>query len=77
MDGAARSFDRALTQARAQRALGFELRAAMGRARLHALTGDAAAGRALVEEVYGRFSEGFSTGDLIAARALLDSLAST
>jgi len=77
LEGSAKSFDRALAQARAQRALGFELRAAMGRARLHAAGGDVATARALVEDVYGRFTEGFSTGDLVAARALLDSLAAT
>jgi tetratricopeptide (TPR) repeat protein len=75
--GAARSFDAALAHAAGQGALSFELRAAMARARLTAAGGQRDEARALVERVYARFTEGFDTGDLVAARALVSELSAT
>jgi hypothetical protein len=65
--------DQSLAIATSQGALSFELRAAMRRVRLS--TDSAAREPALVElaNVYARFSEGFTTRDLVEARALLDS----
>ncbi len=75
--GALRGFDAALAHAAAQGALSFELRAAMAKARLIAADGERDAARALVESVYARFTEGFDTGDLVAARALVSELSAT
>jgi len=73
-DGAAASFEAALAFARRQGAKSFELRAAMGHARLLAARGRPADGRDLVAGVYGWFTEGFETGDLVEARALIEAL---
>jgi predicted ATPase len=64
-------FERALTVARAQQAKSWELRAAMSMARLWRDQG----ARELLAPVYGWFTEGFDTRDLIEAKALLDELA--
>jgi predicted ATPase/DNA-binding winged helix-turn-helix (wHTH) protein len=64
----------ALDCARQQGALSWELRAATSAARVlrdQDRRGDAVA---ILEPVYGRFTEGFETVDLKSARALLDSL---
>ena len=68
-------YHRALATSRRQGARSCELRAAMGLARLWADQGRRDGGRGLLEEVYGRFDEGFETADLIAARELLAELA--
>jgi predicted ATPase len=68
-------YDLALDLARGQGALSWELRAAMGVARLRYTEGRPAEGRQALESVHARFSEGFGTADLIAARTLLDALA--
>jgi predicted ATPase len=62
----------ALVLARRQGALSWELRAATSLARLLQQQGHADLARATLAPVYGRFTEGFGTADLIAARALLD-----
>jgi predicted ATPase len=70
--GAAESaFSKALAVARMQGALGFELRAAMGLAGLLAHQDRASEARAVLEPVYARFTEGFDTADLRAAREML------
>jgi predicted ATPase/DNA-binding winged helix-turn-helix (wHTH) protein len=64
----------ALDCARQQGALSWELRAATSAARLlrdQDRRGDAVA---ILEPVYGKFTEGFETADLKSARVLLDSL---
>lgn len=48
-----------------------ELRAAMSLGRLWQRQGKRDAARDLVQNVYGRFTEGFDTADLQAAKALL------
>ena len=69
---AERHFRRALDWARRQDALSWELRAATSLARLWRDRGRTAEARDLLGSVYGRFTEGFDTADLNAAKALLD-----
>ena len=57
-----------------QRALSIELRAAMGLARLLVTRGAAAEALPCVSSVYERFTEGFESGDLVAARTLVAGL---
>ena len=66
---------RALDVARRQEAKSLELRAAMSLARLWQQQGKRAAARDLLGPIYGWFTEGFDTADLIEAKALLDELA--
>jgi predicted ATPase len=67
-------FRRALDIARAQEAKSFELRAATSLARLWQRQGKRAEARALLAPVYAWFAEGFDTGDLVEAKALLEEL---
>jgi predicted ATPase len=67
-------FRRALDIARAQEAQSLELRAATSLARLWHRHGKLAEARALLAPVYAWFTEGFDTGDLVEAKALLDEL---
>ena len=69
-EGANEYFQRALDWAQRQGTLSWELRAAMSLARYQREHGQSAAARELISQVYGRFSEGFDTTDLKAARAL-------
>ena len=63
------------SRARMQDALSWELRAATSLARLWRDQGRPAEGMALLQSVYGRFTEGFETADLRAAKARLEILA--
>lgn len=63
-------FRLALDIARRQGTLAWELRAAIGLARSHREVRDAT--RGLLAGAYNRFSEGFDTADLMAARLLLE-----
>jgi predicted ATPase len=67
-------FRQALDWARRQSALSWELRAATSLARLLRDHGRPADAMALLQPVYDRFTEGFDTADLKAAKALLDAL---
>jgi predicted ATPase len=67
-------FERALAMARGQSAKSIELRAASSLARLWRDQGKRSEARDLLESVYGRFTEGFDTADLKAAKALLNEL---
>jgi predicted ATPase/DNA-binding winged helix-turn-helix (wHTH) protein len=67
-------FRQALDWARRQGALSLELRAATSHARLLRDRGNSADARALLQSVYDRFTDGFATADLKAAKALLDDL---
>jgi predicted ATPase len=60
--------------ARRQEALSWELRGATSLARLWKAAGRAAEARALLGNVYGRFTEGFATPDLRDAMAMLAEL---
>jgi hypothetical protein len=77
-DGAATAADdhfrQAVDWARRQGALSWELRAATSLARLLRGEGRSAEAGALLQPVYDRFTEGFDTADLIAAKRLLDEL---
>jgi predicted ATPase len=66
---------RALDVARRQQAKSLELRAAMSLARLWQRQGKRGEARELLTTVYDWFTEGFDTGDLQEAKALLDALA--
>ncbi len=68
---------RALEIAREQGSRWYELRAAASLARLRQAQGRAGEARALLEPVYGWFTEGFDTIDLLEAQALLQTLEST
>jgi predicted ATPase len=65
-------FLQALDWAHRQGALSWELRAATSLARLRRQQGQTAEARGLLAPVYDRFTEGFETADLKAAKALLD-----
>jgi predicted ATPase len=67
-------FRQALDKARRQKSLSWELRAATSLARLLRKQGRRADAIARLKPVYGRFTEGFGTADLIAAKQLLDEL---
>jgi predicted ATPase len=66
---------RAIDTARSQQAKSLELRAATSLAHLWADRGKRARARDLLAPVYGWFTEGFETGDLKEAKALLEELA--
>ena len=68
-------FRRALDWARRQGALSWELRAATSLARLLRDRGRSVDAIAVLQSAYDRFTEGFGTADLKAAKALLDALA--
>jgi predicted ATPase len=68
-------FRQALDWARRQGARSLELRAATSFARLMRDHGRSADAVALLQPAYDRFTEGFDTADLTAAKALLDELA--
>jgi predicted ATPase len=67
-------FLRSLDWARRQAALSWELRTATSLARLRHDQGRIAEARSLLQPVYDRFSEGFETADLKAAKACLTML---
>lgn len=64
----------ALSLAHQQGALAWELRSATALARLWQGQGRVEAARELLSSVYGRFTEGFATQDLLRVRRLLDEL---
>ncbi len=66
-------FRRALDSARRQSAVGWELRAALSLARLRITQGRHNETKQILTPVYGRFTCGFETADLRAARELLNS----
>ena len=68
------SFRQALDIARQQEALFWELRASLSLARVRVNQGRGDEARRLVARVYDRFTEGFETPDLRAAKAFLDEL---
>jgi predicted ATPase len=74
-DAARESFEAALTFAASQGAPAFELRAAMDLHRLaeRGSPDDRGRSHARLAAIFARFTEGFETGDLLRARALLQS----
>ena len=73
--GAEACFRQSIALAREQEAPMWELRSAVGLARLWAAHGRRAEIRDLVAPIYSRFTEGFDTPDLVDAKALLDETA--
>jgi predicted ATPase len=73
---AERLFGRAIEIARGQKALALELRAATSLARTLRARGRRDEARGVLEPVYAAFTEGFDTHDLVAAKALLQEIAS-
>jgi predicted ATPase len=73
-DEAESCFQQAISIAQNQSAKSWELRAATSLARLRQSQGKRAEARELLEPVYGWFTEGFDTADLIDAKRLLDEL---
>jgi hypothetical protein len=71
---AERCFTAAIADARARQERTLELRAATSLARLWHAQGKAADARAMLGAVYGTFTEGFTTADVIAAKELLAAL---
>ncbi|MEM7023172.1 MAG: AAA family ATPase [Pseudomonadota bacterium] len=67
-------FAEALEVARQQNARSLELRAAVSLARLLAIRGERSAALELLASVYGWFTEGFDTRDLLDAKSLIDQL---
>jgi predicted ATPase/DNA-binding winged helix-turn-helix (wHTH) protein len=67
-------FDQAAQISREQGALFWELRVALSLARLRVSQGRHHEARALLASVYDRFTEGFATADMHAARTLLEGL---
>jgi predicted ATPase len=74
---AEKDFRSALGIARRRHAKSFELRAALSLGRLWLRRGRSADARKLLAPLYGWFREGLDTGDLRAARSLLDEIAAT
>ena len=68
---AERSFQEAMTVSRRQSAKSLELRAAMNLSQLWMIQGKRKQARELLSDVFGWFTEGFDTGDLKRAKALL------
>ena len=68
-------FQQALALARRQQAKSWELRAALSLGRLWQRQSKRAEAYALLDPIYGWFTEGFDTADLQDARALLEKLA--
>nr|WP_244406113.1 hypothetical protein [Methylocella silvestris] len=71
---AERIFVRSMDEARKQSALSWELKAALPLARVVAQQGRVGQARSMLETIYGRFTEGFETRDLVSARQLLHEL---
>ncbi|WP_027668900.1 adenylate/guanylate cyclase domain-containing protein [Rhizobium leguminosarum] len=72
--GAERWFRKSLTMARTEGTKSAELRAATSLARFYLDQGRNKEGRKLLAPIYAWFTEGFETGDLVDARALLEHL---
>jgi predicted ATPase len=68
------SLERAIEVAQRQQAKSWELRASTSRARLRQRQGRREEARALLAEIYGWFTEGFDTPDLVEARTLIEEL---
>jgi predicted ATPase len=69
-------FRQSLTRARLQQAPSWELRTAISLCRMRRDPARGKAAAALLRSVYEKFTEGFGSADLLAARRLLDELGS-
>ena len=77
LDKAETDFREAITLSQNMRAKSFELRATTSLARLLRDTNRRDEARAMLADIYNWFTEGFDTGDLKDAKALLDELGGT
>jgi predicted ATPase len=75
LKGGELNFPASLNQARRQQAKSWELRTSTSLARLWRSQGKRQDAYELLAPVYGWFTEGFDTKDLMEAKALLDELA--
>ena len=75
LEDSQKAFEDALRVARHQGAKAYELRAATSLARLWGERSRRAEAYDLLAPIYGWFTEGFETADLIDAKLLLDQLA--
>jgi adenylate cyclase len=75
VEAAETSFRQAISVAREQETRSWELRAATSLARVLASQGKREEAQEILSAIYGWFTEGFDTADLVEARALLDELA--
>lgn len=71
------SINQALDVARSQSAKSLESRAAMSLSRLWRKQGKVSEGQELLTRIYGWFTEGFDTPDLVDAKALSEELSET
>jgi predicted ATPase/DNA-binding winged helix-turn-helix (wHTH) protein len=74
LPAAAELFEQALALARRQGALSWELRTSISVARLRRNQGSSREAYNLLAPVYGRFTEGFETADLLTAKHVLEQL---
>lgn len=74
-DGAIKLLLQAIRLSRSQKALSWELRAAVSLSRMWASRNRAADALNILQPLYGQFHEGFATSDLIRAKRLIDELA--
>jgi tetratricopeptide (TPR) repeat protein len=65
-------FEKAMTIARQQSALSFELRAGLALARIRIERGEVQRAHDLIEPICGQFTEGFRTPDLVLAKEMLN-----
>jgi predicted ATPase len=77
ISAAAECFTEAIDLSRMQGALSWELRATHSLARLRETLGRGGDARQILGDVYSKFTEGFETPDLIAAKATLEALAAS
>jgi len=70
-------YRKAIATARVQEAMSWELRAALSLCRLLIRQERKSEAREMLSELYGRFTEGFGTPDLVEAAALIESLSSS
>jgi predicted ATPase/DNA-binding winged helix-turn-helix (wHTH) protein len=66
------NFEKAMTFARQQSALSFELRSGLTLARIWIERGEVQRARDLIEPIYGQFTEGLRTPDLVLAKEMLN-----
>lgn len=72
LEEAAACYREAIDLARRDHSLGWELRGAVSLVKLARLLGGDDDAEAMLETAYGKFTEGFGTGDLLHARALIE-----
>ncbi len=74
LEAAEAAFTRSVEVSRKQQAKSLELKATLGLCRLWQSQGKVAEAQEALAEIYGWFTEGFETADLLDAKALLEEL---